>query len=83
MKIKVVSAIGGDELVIDLSANSRVSALKEEVSKKKNIPIGIFVLAYRGMELDLDQSIQDAGIQNDDKVYVITRTEGGYLYFAF
>lgn len=79
MKIKVVSAIGGEVLDIDISRNARVSALKEEIARRKNIPVNIFVLAFRGRELSETKSIQDEGVQEEDRIYLITRTEGGFL----
>ncbi|MHA1144487.1 MAG: ubiquitin-like domain-containing protein [Candidatus Helarchaeota archaeon] len=83
MNIKIVSAIGGDVLDLDMSPNVLVKNLKDEISRQKDIPVNIFVLAFRGVELDETQTLQDAGIQANDRIYVITRTEGGFLQLAF
>ncbi|MHA1785124.1 MAG: ubiquitin-like domain-containing protein [Candidatus Helarchaeota archaeon] len=78
MKIKIVSAIGGDTLELDVNENINIQSLKEKITEIKKIPIHIYVLAYRGTEItDTSSSLKDLGIIENEKIYLIMRTEGG------
>ena len=79
MEIKIVSAIGGDILNLDVNPNTPIATLKDEIARRKNIPKNIFVLAFQGMELDENGTVIGVGIQPGDRIYLITRTEGGIL----
>ncbi|MFX0062628.1 MAG: ubiquitin-like protein [Candidatus Hermodarchaeota archaeon] len=84
MKIRVVSAIGGGEAIVNLPPTAPISELKKIVAQQRRIPPQTVVVVFRGQQLsELDEqtgkiiTIEDAGIANNDKVYLITRTEGG------
>ncbi|TFF89555.1 MAG: hypothetical protein EU549_00150 [Promethearchaeota archaeon] len=78
MNIRIVSAIGGDVIEINVSPTTRVSELKRKISQRKRIPTSIFVLAFRGTEIrNENQSLSDVGVNDYDKLYLIARTEGG------
>ena len=84
MKIRVVSAIGGGEAIVNLPSTAPISELKKIVAQQRRIPPQTVVVVFRGQQLaELDEqtgkiiTIEDAGIANNDKVYLITRTEGG------
>jgi hypothetical protein len=77
MILKIVSAIGGDVIEIDVPPQSTVSAVKREIALKKKIPHSTVLLVYRGKQLDDDMMLEDASIGDYDKLYLITRTEGG------
>ncbi|MHA1311969.1 MAG: ubiquitin-like domain-containing protein [Candidatus Helarchaeota archaeon] len=78
MIIRIVSAIGGDVMEIQVPPNTRIVDLKREISQRKRIPTSIFVLAFRGTEIrNENQSLADVGINDYDKLYLIARTEGG------
>ena len=79
MDIKIVSAIGGDVLSLNVNPETPIATLKDEIARRKNIPKNIFVLAFQGMELEEHGTIVGAGIQPGDRIYLITRTEGGIL----
>jgi len=79
MLLRVVSAIGGDVIEINTPPNTTISEIKREISRRKRIPEGIFVLAFRGTEIRNENlSLVDIGASDYDKLYLITRTEGGF-----
>jgi hypothetical protein len=77
MILKIVSAIGGDVIEIDVPPQSSVAAVKREIASKKKIPSSTVLLVYRGKQLDDGTTLEDANVGDYDKVYLITRTEGG------
>jgi len=79
MLLRVVSAIGGEVIEINTPPNTTISEIKREISRRKRIPEGIFVLAFRGTEIRNENlSLVDIGASDYDKLYLITRTEGGF-----
>jgi Ubiquitin family len=79
MIVRVISAIGGDLLELQAPPNTTVTEIKREVSRRKRIPEGIFVLAFRGTEIRNENlSLAEIGVSDYDKIYLITRTEGGF-----
>jgi hypothetical protein len=79
MNLKIVSAIGGDVIDIDVPPQSSVAAVKREIASKKKIPASTVLLVYRGKQLEDDTTLEDANVGDYDKVYLITRTEGGNI----
>jgi hypothetical protein len=78
MILRVVSAIGGDVIEINTPTNTVISEIKREISRRKRIPEGIFVLAFRGTEIRNENlTLEQIGASDYDKLYLITRTEGG------
>lgn len=79
MIVRIVSAIGGDMIEINAPPNTTVAEIKREISRRKRIPEGIFVLAFRGTEIRNEGlSLAEIGVSDYDKIYLITRTEGGF-----
>jgi hypothetical protein len=79
MILKIVSAIGGDVIEINVPPQSSVAAVKREIASKKKIPSSTVLLVYRGKQLDDGSTLEDANVGDYDKVYLITRTEGGNI----
>ncbi|MFW9990450.1 MAG: ubiquitin-like protein [Candidatus Odinarchaeota archaeon] len=77
MKIKVVSAIGGGEIPISVNPDDPVRVIKQIVAEQKRIPESTILVVFRGQQLDDNQTLENAGITEHDKVYLITRTVGG------
>ncbi|MHA1232677.1 MAG: ubiquitin-like domain-containing protein [Candidatus Helarchaeota archaeon] len=78
MNIRIVSAIGGDVIELSVPPTTKISDLKREISQRKRIPTSIFVLAFRGTEIRNEaQTLEDVGVNDYDKLYLIARTEGG------
>jgi hypothetical protein len=77
MKIVVVSAIGGTKMEVDVDPKTTFRELKEKISRLKRIPADTFVFAHKGRELEETATIKEAGIMEQDKIYLIVRTEGG------
>ncbi|WXG45436.1 MAG: ubiquitin-like domain-containing protein [Candidatus Atabeyarchaeum deiterrae] len=75
--MKIVSAIGGDVIEIDVPPQATVAAVKREIASKKKIPSSTVLLVHRGKQLDDNDVLQDANVGDYDKLYLITRTEGG------
>ena len=77
MILKIVSAIGGDVLEVDVPPQSTVAAVKREIARKKKVPASTVLLVFQGKQLDDNALLQDANVGDYDKLYLITRTEGG------
>ena len=77
MIIRIVSAIGGGVIDMEVSPTMTVAELKRLVAKERNIPSNLLNLVFRGRQLNPEETMQEAGIQDYDKIYLISRTEGG------
>jgi hypothetical protein len=77
MIVKIVSAIGGEVLEFDVNPDTEIESLKSQVAKKKRVPASTLILVYRGQQLENNTTLEKAGIQPYDKLYLVTRTEGG------
>ncbi|MEM2109745.1 MAG: ubiquitin family protein [Candidatus Odinarchaeota archaeon] len=77
MKIEVVSAIGGSKMVFEVESKTTFADLKKKISQVKNLPADTFVLAFRGREQADHLTLKEAGVEEQDKIYLIVRTEGG------
>jgi hypothetical protein len=77
MIVRVVSAIGGGVVDVDLPETSTVGEVKKIVAREKKIPASTVLLVFRGKQLSDSEPLKEAGIGPYDKVYLITRTEGG------
>lgn len=77
MKIKVVSAIGGGEIPITANPHDTIKTIKNEIATQKRIPPGTVIVVFRGQQLDDNLTLEDAGVKDRDKLYLITRTLGG------
>ena len=78
MLVRVISAIGGGVVECDVPQNGTVKMLKNQVAAKKNIPPNTVLIVFRGRQLNDATTYEEAGIGDGDKVYLITRTEGGH-----
>ncbi|MHA1276511.1 MAG: ubiquitin-like protein [Candidatus Helarchaeota archaeon] len=84
MILRVVSAIGGEVVEVNTAPNTSISEIKREISQRKRIPEGIFVLAFRGTEIRNENlTLEQIGASDYDKLYLITRTEGGRWIQSF
>ena len=78
MNIRIVSAIGGDVFNIEKDESDKIIHIKEEITRRKRVPANIMVLAFRGSELRNENiTLGELGVIENDKIYLITRTEGG------
>lgn len=77
MKIKVVSAIGGNEEILSVMESSTVQEVKEMIASRKRIPPDTVIVVYRGQQLQDNQTLSAASVSEGDKLYLITRTVGG------
>lgn len=80
MKVTVVSAIGGGELTVSVEENSLVKDIKAQVAREKRIPPQMVIVVFRGQQLDDFMTLDEAGVGPLDKLYLITRTEGGWSF---
>ena len=78
MEVEIVSAIGGMKSTVDIAPNITFGELKRIIARQRRIPETTFVLAFKGMEQLDSTTLKEAGCIEKDKVYLITRTEGGY-----
>ncbi|MCK5587833.1 MAG: hypothetical protein KAI34_03815 [Candidatus Lokiarchaeota archaeon] len=78
MIVRVVSAIGGGVVDVDVPETSTVNDVKNLVANEKKIPAATVLLVFRGKQLQDSEILSEAGIGPYDKVYLITRTEGGH-----
>ncbi|MFX0122176.1 MAG: ubiquitin family protein [Candidatus Hodarchaeota archaeon] len=77
MQINVVQAIGGGEITLPCEKTDSVAAIKERVAQEKRIPARSVILVFQGKQLDESETLKSAGIEDMDKLYMITRTTGG------
>ncbi|MHA1170872.1 MAG: ubiquitin-like domain-containing protein [Candidatus Heimdallarchaeota archaeon] len=77
MIVRVVSAIGGGVIDCEVKPNSTISELKRETSRQKRIPASAVIVVFRGRQLDDNETFEEVGITDYEKVYLIARTEGG------
>jgi len=77
MKIKVVSAIGGGEEIISVMPDQLVRDVKRLIAEQKRIPPDTVIVVFRGNQLDDGITIEQAGVGDGDKIYLIVRTVGG------
>lgn len=78
MIVRVVSAIGGGVIDCEVRPNSTIAELKREISRQKRIPASAVIVVFRGRQLDDNETFEEVGISDYEKVYLIARTEGGY-----
>ena len=79
MQINVVQAIGGGEITMTCDKTDSVAAIKERVAQQKRIPARSVILVFQGKQLDESETLKSAGIEDMDKLYMITRTTGGLI----
>lgn len=78
MKIKIVPAVGGGApLELDVPPNSTIGAIRSKVSAIKKLPPDSTRLTYKGRALKDTETLQSLGVQEGDKLVLITRTVGG------
>lgn len=77
MELHIVSAIGGGSLVISCEKTDSIATIKNRVATQKKIPPRSVILVFQGKQLDEGETLKSMGIENDDKLYMITRTTGG------
>ena len=77
MIIRVVQAIGGGEVSVDCEKSDLISSVKQKVAKQKKIPERSIILIYNGRQLDESLTLKETEIEDQDKLYMITRTTGG------
>ncbi|MFW9928788.1 MAG: ubiquitin-like domain-containing protein [Candidatus Thorarchaeota archaeon] len=77
MKIKVISAIGGNEEILSVMESSTVQEVKEMIASRKRIPADTVIVVFRGQQLQDNQTLMAAQVNDGDKLYLITRTIGG------
>ena len=77
MRVKIVSAIGGEAWDMDVQPDMYVKQVKKEVAKKKNVPEDVISIAFRGFQVDEDQTLKELGVEEGDKLYLIVRSPGG------
>jgi len=77
LKIRIVSAIGGDVLDLDVPREMAVRDLRKKIAQNKKIPESTVLLVFRGKQLEDSQTLEEVGIGEYDKVFLIVRTTGG------
>ena len=81
MKIKVISAIGGGAPIeVEIDRVDTIYNLKRLVSDIIRIPSSLVIMVFRGKQLLDEETVKSAGMEDGDKCYLITRTEGGFLF---
>jgi hypothetical protein len=77
MQITVVQAIGGGEIPLPCEKTYSIAVIKEKVARDKRIPPRSVILVFQGKQLDESETLKSAGVEENDKLYMITRTTGG------
>ena len=79
MQINIVQAIGGGTITLECEKTDSLASIKERVAQQKRIPARSVILVFQGKQLDESESLKTAGIEDLDKLYMITRTTGGNI----
>ena len=79
MQISIVQAIGGGQITLNCEKTDSLASIKERVARDKNIPARSVILVFQGKQLDESENLKSAGIEDLDKLYMITRTTGGTI----
>ncbi len=77
MQINIVQAIGGGQITLQCENTDSIAAIKQKVAQQKRIPPASVILVFQGKQLDESETLKSAGIEDLDKLYMITRTTGG------
>ena len=77
MIVRIVSAIGGGVIDVEAKPNSTIAEIKREISRQKRIPASAVICVFRGRQLEDNETLEEAGIGDFEKIYLIARTEGG------
>jgi hypothetical protein len=77
MQIHIVQAIGGGQITLPCEKTDSIASIKEQVAQQKRIPARSVILVFQGKQLDESETLKSAGIEDLDKLYMITRTTGG------
>ena len=77
MQINIVQAIGGGQITLQCEKTDSIAAIKQQVAQQKRIPPVSVILVFQGKQLDESETLKSAGIEDLDKLYMITRTTGG------
>ena len=78
LKLDVVSAIGGGrKTYTELDATMTVADLMRVVTVEKKLPMGAVIFMHNGQQLDVEATLSEVGLMDGDKIFMVTRTEGG------
>ena len=61
------------------ASQTNLAEVEEQVAQQKRIPARSVILVFQGKQLDESESLKSAGIEDLDKLYMITRTTGGTI----
>lgn len=78
MKIRIVPAVGGgNPIELEVSPSTTIGAIRAKVCAMKKLPPDTTRLTYRGRALKDTETLESIGVQDGDKLILITRTVGG------
>jgi hypothetical protein len=78
MKIRIVPAVGGgNPIELEVSPSTTIGAIRAKVCAMKRLPPDTTRLTYRGRALKDVETLESIGVQDGDKLILITRTVGG------
>ncbi|MCS7142661.1 MAG: ubiquitin family protein [Aigarchaeota archaeon] len=78
MKIRVVPAVGGGPPIeLDVPPNASIGAIKLKVCSMKKLRPDDTRLTYKGRALNDSDILSAVGVEEGDKLVLITRTVGG------
>lgn len=77
MIVRIVSALGGDAWDMDVQPDTQIKKIKKEVARRKKISEDTISIAFRGFQVNDDQTLEELGVEEGDKLYIIIRATGG------
>lgn len=78
MKIRVVPAVGGGPPIeLDVPPTASIGAIKLKVCAMKKLRPDETRLTYKGRALNDSDTLSSIGVEEGDKLVLITRTVGG------
>jgi len=80
MRVKVVPAVGGGEpLELEVAPTATAAAVKAKVCSIKRLPEDVTRLTYRGRALKETETLSEIGVEDGDRLVLLTRTGGAAL----
>ena len=72
-----VRTISGRTLTFNVNDDSTINQIKQEISKREQVPVSTQVLLYAGKPLDDSKTLSDYGIFTDSTLHLVYRLPGG------
>ena len=73
----VISEVNSANIVLDVSDEMRVLDLKQQISQRKNFPLGTMTLVFQGDELLNLRTLGSYDLEPQTMIHLVVELEGG------